>query len=59
MELLVAIKTVFVHLLNHVADFSAKKYKMTNTENDKTLFPEHFLLIRIVFLQHIRYHFKL
>ena len=32
---------------------------MTNTENDKTLLPEHFLLIRIVFLQHIRYHFKL
>ena len=32
---------------------------MTNTENDKTLFPERFLLIRIVFLQHIRYHFKL
>ena len=32
---------------------------MTNTENDKTLLPEHFLLIRIVFLQHIPYHFKL
>ena len=41
---------MFVDLLNHVAGFFAKKIsKLTNTENDKTLFPE-FLLLLIVFL---------
>ena len=54
MELQIAIKIVLVLLLKHVAGFSAKKFKVTNTENDKTLFREHFLLIRIVFLQPIR-----
>ena len=44
-------KIMFMDILNHVADFSAKISKLTNTENDKTLFPDHFLLIRIVFFR--------
>ena len=39
--------------------FLQKQFQTTNTENDKTLFPEHFLLIRIVFLQPIRFYFEL
>ena len=39
--------------------FLQNKFQTTNTQNDKTLFPEHFLFFRIVFLQPIRFYFEL
>ena len=51
MELYIAIKIIFVHQLTHTEKLCAKNFpKLTNTENDETLFPVHFLILEIVVL---------